>query len=64
MLAVFADSNSAPDSPLVRLDYAAVIDPDTLLPVPDTSHGALLAVAASVGATRLIDNLLLPKRSP
>ena len=48
--------------PEVRLDYAAVVDPDTLLPIADTSHGALLAVAAWVGTTRLIDNHLLPPR--
>jgi len=47
----------------VRLDYAAVVDPDTLLPLDDTSNGALLAVAAFIGPTRLIDNLLLPPRS-
>ncbi len=42
----------------VRLDYAAIIDPHTLLPVADTRQGALIAVAAWVGSTRLIDNLL------
>jgi len=42
----------------VRLDYAAIVDPYTLLPVADTTHGALIAVAAWVGSTRLIDNLL------
>ncbi len=46
----------------VRVDYAAVVDPDTLLDVSDLSQGALLAVAAWVGNTRLIDNLLLPAR--
>ena len=46
--------------PAVRLDYAAVVDPDTLAPIPDLTAGALLAVAAWVGKTRLIDNLLLP----
>jgi len=44
----------------IHLDYAAVVDPDTLLPLTDTSHGALLAIAAFVGSTRLIDNILLP----
>jgi pantothenate synthetase len=39
-----------------------VIDPDTLEPVADITHSALAAVAASFGATRLIDNLLLPPR--
>jgi pantoate--beta-alanine ligase len=46
--------------PETRLDYAAVVDPDTLLPLADTHGGALLAVAAFIGTTRLIDNLLLP----
>jgi pantoate--beta-alanine ligase len=45
--------------PNVRLDYAAIVDPATLLPVADTAHGALIAVAAWVGATRLIDNILV-----
>ena len=44
----------------VRADYIAVVDPDTLLPLEDTRSGALLAVAAYVGSTRLIDNILLP----
>jgi pantoate--beta-alanine ligase len=48
--------------PEVRVDYAAVVDPDTLLPVDEISHGALIAVAASIGNTRLIDNLLLAPR--
>ena len=46
----------------VRLDYAAVVNPDTLLPLTDTSRGALVALAAFVGSTRLIDNLLLQPR--
>jgi pantoate--beta-alanine ligase len=45
--------------PEVRTDYFAIVDPDTLDPVTNTSCGALVAVAAYVGATRLIDNLLL-----
>lgn len=46
--------------PSLRIDYVAVVDADSLLPVADVRHGALLAVAAYVGNTRLIDNLLLP----
>jgi pantoate--beta-alanine ligase len=42
----------------IRLDYAAIVDPGTLLPVADTAHGALIAIAAWVGSTRLIDNIL------
>jgi pantoate--beta-alanine ligase len=41
-----------------RLDYFAIVDPDTLDPIADVSHGALVAVAAYMGATRLIDNFL------
>lgn len=47
------------ESEKVRVDYAAVVDADTLLPVVETTRGALLAVAAWVGKTRLIDNVLL-----
>jgi pantoate--beta-alanine ligase len=56
----FGPLSKNPPAPLVRLDYADLVDPDTLLPVTDTSRGALLAVAAWVGSTRLIDNVLLP----
>ena len=43
----------------LRVDYAEVIDPDTLLPLNDLSRGALVAAAVWVGQTRLIDNVLL-----
>jgi pantoate--beta-alanine ligase len=43
-----------------RLDYFAIVNPETLDPVADTEQGALIAVAAYLGTTRLIDNLLLP----
>lgn len=45
-----------------RLDYFEIIDPDTLDPVGDIERGALVAVAAGFGKTRLIDNLILPAR--
>jgi pantoate--beta-alanine ligase len=44
----------------VKVDYLAVVDAETLLPVEDVCSGALVAVAAYVGTTRLIDNILLP----
>jgi len=47
----------------VRLDYFEIVDPDNLDSLEDVANGALLAVAAFVGTTRLIDNLVLPKRS-
>jgi pantoate--beta-alanine ligase len=57
MLTVFTED------PETRLDYVAIVDPDTLLPIPDTTRGVLLAVAAHIGHTRLIDNLLLAPRT-
>jgi pantoate--beta-alanine ligase len=47
------------DEPAVRLDYVEIVNRETLDPVPDISKGALVAVAAFVGNTRLIDNILL-----
>lgn len=42
---------------LVQLDYLAVVDPQTFLPVDDDHLGrAIVLVAARVGTTRLIDN--------
>ena len=45
--------------PQVTLDYFEVVDPDTLDPVERISGRTLVAVAALVGATRLIDNVVL-----
>jgi pantoate--beta-alanine ligase len=46
-------------SPAVRADYVALVDWATLLPVETAAAGHLLAVAAWVGTTRLIDNCIL-----
>ncbi len=45
--------------PEVRLDYFEVVDPETLDPVEAVAGKTLVAVAAYVGSTRLIDNTLL-----
>jgi pantoate--beta-alanine ligase len=45
----------------VRLDYFEIVDPESLDPVKDLADGPLVAVAAFLGPTRLIDNILLPK---
>jgi pantoate--beta-alanine ligase len=47
------------DEPGVRLDYLEAVDQETLKPVSDISSGALMAIAAYVGNTRLIDNVVL-----
>lgn len=43
----------------VELEYAEVVDAETLEPVPTLGGDVLVAVAARVGATRLIDNVTL-----
>jgi len=43
----------------VRKDYLEIVDPDTLEPVEEVKGTVLVAVAAFVGNTRLIDNILL-----
>ncbi len=47
------------EEPGVRLDYFEIVNWETLDPVADVSRGALVAVAAYVGETRLIDNIIL-----
>lgn len=47
------------EEPGARLDYFAIVDAELLEPVVDVTRGALVAVAAYVGTTRLIDNILL-----
>ncbi len=48
-----------PSDPHVRLDYLEIVDPDTLEAIETISSQALIAIAAFIGTTRLIDNLLL-----
>ena len=45
--------------PAYRLDYAEVADAETLEPVKVLQPGNILLIAAYLGQTRLIDNLLL-----
>ena len=45
--------------PAVELQYLALADPDSFAPVTVAEAGQVLAVAARLGGTRLIDNLVL-----
>jgi pantoate--beta-alanine ligase len=45
--------------PTIRVDYIELVDWDTLLPLETAAPGALFAVAAWVGTTRLIDNTII-----
>lgn len=46
-------------TPLVKVDYVTVSDPETLDELEGVEGKALVAVAARVGKTRLIDNVVL-----
>jgi pantoate--beta-alanine ligase len=46
-------------TPGARLDYAAVVDADTLQPVERLTGRVLVALAVYFGATRLIDNVVV-----
>jgi len=45
--------------PQVQVEYIAVAEPESLAPVTEVRGDTLVAVAARVGATRLIDNIVL-----
>jgi len=44
------------------IDYVAVVDADTLKPIPRASGNTRIAIAAWLGKTRLIDNLAVEAR--
>jgi pantoate--beta-alanine ligase len=46
--------------PGARVDYARIVDADTLGPLPRLDRPALAAVAVYLGSTRLIDNVGIP----
>jgi len=48
-------------TPELRLQYLELVDPQSLQPLPAVKDKGLLAIAAYVGQTRLIDNLLLAR---
>jgi len=45
--------------PGVQLDYAEIVDADSLEPAMTLRRAAYILLAAKVGATRLIDNALI-----
>jgi pantoate--beta-alanine ligase len=45
--------------PKVKLEYLAVMDADTLEPAPIATVGSIVTIAAQIGTTRLIDNVIL-----
>ncbi len=51
-------------TPAVQVQYVELVHPHTLTPLTEVTETGLLAIAAYVGSTRLIDNLLLRNRKP
>ena len=45
--------------PEVKIQYVRLVDPDTLQPLEIVEKTGLIAIAACVGKTRLIDNIIL-----
>jgi pantoate--beta-alanine ligase len=45
--------------PEVQVEYIAVAEPETLAPVSEVREDTVVAIAARVGPTRLIDNIVL-----
>ncbi|HEY9299517.1 MAG TPA: bifunctional pantoate--beta-alanine ligase/(d)CMP kinase, partial [Phormidium sp.] len=50
--------------PSVQTEYVELVHPDTLKPLEQIQEVGLLAIAARLGSTRLIDNIILSKRQP
>lgn len=62
---LLAAARAAMDELGVEPEYVALVHPETFEPVPELDGPALLAVAARVGAVRLIDNAMLqPATAP
>ena len=47
------------DEPTARVEYVAIVDPDTLQPIASVNEAALIVTAVWFGEIRLIDNRLL-----
>ncbi len=43
----------------VRIDYVDLVNPETMMPLTICEDRGLLAIAANIGTTRLIDNMIL-----
>ena len=50
--------------PDVQLEYLELVDPVTLESLSQVEESGLLAIAAHIGKTRLIDNMILRNRQP
>lgn len=49
--------------PAAKLDYAAIVDADSFDPVDFLRNNCLILIAARIGSTRLIDNMLVEEHA-
>ncbi|MGL5196660.1 MAG: bifunctional pantoate--beta-alanine ligase/(d)CMP kinase, partial [Chroococcales cyanobacterium] len=59
--AVQAEVGLEPD---VNLEYCELVEPTSLEPIDSIESAGLVAIAAKIGNTRLIDNIILKDRQP
>ena len=50
--------------PAFQVEYLELVDPTTLIPLEQVVETGLLAIAAKIDSTRLIDNIILRNRQP
>ncbi|PSF35384.1 cytidylate kinase [Aphanothece hegewaldii CCALA 016] len=50
--------------PEINIQYIELVHPTTLMPLEKITDSGLLAIAAHLGSTRLIDNVILRQRKP
>lgn len=50
--------------PTICVEYIDLVHPETMTPIDQIEDAGLLAIAAHVGKTRLIDNIVLRNRQP
>ena len=48
----------------VTVEYTELIEPTTLIPLDEIKEEGMIAIAAHLGSTRLIDNIILRDRQP
>ena len=48
----------------LQMEYVELVHPTTLMPLEKVEEAGMLAIAARLGSTRLIDNVILPDRQP
>lgn len=64
LLQIVKEEFSSPKTLNIQLQYVEIVNPETLQPLRTITDSALMAIAAYVGQTRLIDNVILTVTKP